>query len=478
MRVGVVKKREEREGGSWTRRSGKAPKVMTELPVANCQLGWRHVMTIRWRSRGDNLVPVPIRKAEKIGNFQGNRKIISNLHEKSVYPRTHPSAMASTENAPARGRNLSSLLENLNSCLATAGSSLPVSHKDASSDVSIEPPQDGISLLDAKSEILLSYLHNLVFLIIFQLRQSSSKENVDNADNSLSEDAVKKLIELRVFLDRGVRPLEGRLKYQVDKVIKAAEDAERTERPVKSSKSKVAKKAKGSDSEEGSSDEESGSDNSGEDSEEEDLDEMAFRPNIGAFAKSKAEVPQSQAKSTKSTREVPSDGIYRPPKIMPTALPRTETERREREDRRPKRSNVIDEFVSAEMSSAPMAEPSIGSTIIDGGRTTKSKRDRERENERTTYEESNFIRLPKETKKELAKRRGGQRDSTFGGDEWKGLTEGADRIERLTRRSKNGGAVLDKSRKRKANDGPRSEGAGVGDMFDKRRKKIDTWKKR
>ncbi|KAJ5083065.1 hypothetical protein N7532_012108 [Penicillium argentinense] len=384
--------------------------------------------------------------------------------------------MASTETAPARTQNLSTLLENLNTCLGGAASSLPTPRKDAPSDVSIEPPQDGISLLDTKSEILLSYLHNLVFLIIFQLRQTSSKKSTETADKSLGDEAVKKLVELRVFLDRGVRPLEGRLKYQVDKVIKAAEDAERTERPVKSSKSKKATKTDGSDSEEASSDEaDSGSDDDSDAEDEEDLDEMAFRPNVGAFAKAKAEPKQLQSKSTKDARDTPNDGIYRPPRIMPTALPTTESERREREDRRPRRSNVIDEFVSAEMSSAPMAEPSIGSTIIDGGRKTKSKRDRDRENERTTYEETNFVRLPKETKKEIAKRGGGRRDTTFGGDEWRGLTEGADRIERLTRRAKSGGAALEKSRKRKANE--RSDGAGMGEMFDKRRKKIDTWKR-
>ena len=304
-------------------------------------------------------------------NFPSGKKF--DLQDSFLYP-----LMASTESALARSGTLSALLENLNSCLSTAGSSLPVSHKDAPSDVSIEPPQDGISLLDAKSEILLSYLHNLVFLIIFQLRQASSDKKTDAGDNPLSEEVVKKLVELRVFLDRGVRPLEGRLKYQVDKVIKAAEDSERTERPAKPSKSKQAKKAEGSGSEDESSE---ASDSDGSDEDEEDLDEMAFRPNIGAFAKSKPEVQQQQAKTAKSAKDTPSDGIYRPPKIMPTALPSTETERRQRQDRRPQRSNVIDEFVSAEMSSAPMAEPSIGSTIIDGGRQIKSKRDREREQE-------------------------------------------------------------------------------------------------
>jgi U3 small nucleolar ribonucleoprotein protein LCP5 len=284
---------------------------------------------------------------------------------------------------------------------------------------------------------------------------------------------VNKLVELRVFLDRGVRPLEGRLKYQIDKVIKAAEDSERTERPTKSKKSKKVRETAKSGSDEESEDDDEASDSEDED-EEEDMDEMAYRPNVAALAKGKVEQKQPQAKA-KAPREEPSDGIYRPPKIMPTALPTTE--RRERQDRRPRRSNVIDEFVSAEMSAAPMAEPSIGSTIIAGGRQTKSKKDREHEAERTRYEETNFVRLPKETKNELAKRGGGRRDATYGGDEWKGLTEGADRIERLTRRSKNSGSVLERSRKRKNEDGQRSDGVAVGDIFDKRRKKIDSWKR-
>jgi U3 small nucleolar ribonucleoprotein protein LCP5 len=222
----------------------------------------------------------------------------------------------------------------------------------------------------------------------------------------------------------------------------------------------------------GSEDDDEASD-SEEEEDEEDMDEMAYRPNVAALAKGKMEQKLPQAKA--AARQEPSDGIYRPPKIMPTSLPTTE--RRERQDRRPRRSNVIDEFVNAEMSAAPMAEPSIGSTIIDGGRQTKSKKDREHEAERTRYEETNFVRLPKETKKDLAKRGVGRRDGTYGGDEWKGLNEGADHIERLTRRSKNSGSALEKSRKRKNEDGQRSDGVAVGDIFDKRRKKIDTWKR-
>lgn len=92
------------------------------------------------------------------------------------------SAMVS-ETAPPHAQSLSTLLGNLTSCLTSAASSLPAPRKEAPSDVSIEPPQDGISLLDTKSEILLSYLHNLVFLIIFQLRNASSKQNSKDSED-------------------------------------------------------------------------------------------------------------------------------------------------------------------------------------------------------------------------------------------------------------------------------------------------------
>ncbi|RAK89585.1 U3 small nucleolar ribonucleo protein LCP5 [Aspergillus costaricaensis CBS 115574] len=387
-------------------------------------------------------------------------------------------AAAVSQSEPSGSQNISALLETLTTCLNSTGSSLPKTKRDAPSDVSIEPPQDGISLLDTKSDLLLSYMQNLVFLVIFQLRGLKSSTDKDAEKNdSLPDDIVKKLVELRVYLDRGVRPLEGRLKYQVDKVIKAAEDAERAERgataPKKSKKAKKSARDEESGSDEGSSDSEGDSEEDEEDEdEEEDIDEMAFRPNVSAFSKK----VEPEAKQDKAAARATSDGIYRPPRIMPTALPTTET--RERRERPQRRSNVIDEFVSAEMSSAPMAEPSIGSTIVRGGRQTKSKKDREREAERTRYEETNFVRLAKESKKDRAKRlRAEGPRGTFGGEEWRGLTEGADRITKLTRRAQGSGSALDRSRKRKNEDGQRDDGMGVGQIFEKRRKKVDSWKR-
>ncbi|CRG91574.1 hypothetical protein PISL3812_08624 [Talaromyces islandicus] len=380
----------------------------------------------------------------------------------------------------AKVADLSSVLETLTTCLTSASTSLPSSGEN--DGPSIVPPTDGISLLDVKSEILLSYMQNLVFLILDQLHRVRKRDQ----GKVSSEEIVKKLIELRVYLDRGVRPLEGRLKYQIDKVVKAADDAERTSRPQ--SKSAVKKRGKSADvdtseEEESSEGSESDGSQSDDDEEEEEIDEMAYRPNISAFSKSIQKPERDSKAQAKDKKEQPSDGIYRPPRIKPTALPTTESRERNRDrDRRSKKSSVIDEFVSTEMSSAPMAEPSIGSTIQRGGRQVMSKQDRERETERRTYEESNFVRLPKESKKERSKRqaREGPRAGGFGGEEFRLLGEGADRIGRLTKRAAGSSrdGALEKSRKRRfTEDGPRGDGAAMGQSFDKRRKKVEGWKK-
>ncbi|PGG96003.1 hypothetical protein AJ79_09770 [Helicocarpus griseus UAMH5409] len=388
--------------------------------------------------------------------------------------------------------SLSSSLETLTSTLSSALSSLPSSqpHDVAEGNASILPPPDGISLLDTKNEIFLSYLQNLVFVILLQLRHLSANasEKRDGAKSdeasSLRSSAVKKLTELRVYLERGVRPLEGRLKYQVDKVLKAAEDAERNQQEAASKGKKPSKERNeaGDDDDDGSesgSEDGSGSESNGsEDSEaeDEDIDELAYRPNLSAFSRGTQEPPKSKATSKKDT----GDGIYRPPKIKPTALPTTTADsREEKRGRRTPKSAVIDEFVSAEMSSAPTAQPSIGTTIRDGGRSVRSERDRAKELEKRAYEEGNFVRLPKETKKERTKR-GGNRPGGYGGEDWRSLGEGADRIERLTRRGRGGGttSILEKSRKRRATeDGPRGSGMNIGDTFEKRRKKISGWKR-
>ena len=88
------------------------------------------------------------------------------------------------------------------------------------------PPENGISLLDAKNEIFLSYLQALALRNLNVIRTLKEGRNWQDL-KSVSDEITSKLVEHRVYLERGVRPLEQKIKYQIDKVVKAADDEER-----------------------------------------------------------------------------------------------------------------------------------------------------------------------------------------------------------------------------------------------------------
>ncbi|KAF3767197.1 hypothetical protein M406DRAFT_288155 [Cryphonectria parasitica EP155] len=336
---------------------------------------------------------------------------------------------------------------------------------------SVESPKDGISLLDVKNELLLAYLQNLVFLILVKLRKGKLHDAADSDNRSSIDDGVvKKLVELRLYLEKGVRPLEDKLRYQIEKVLRAADDAARNEKAAQAA----------ADSDHGSKSG-TGSDEDSDEDDEDDKDDgesgpnvadLAFRPSMSAVSRSTI---QAAAKSKKD-----ANGIYRPPKVAPTAMPTTE--RRETRERGPIKSATMDEFVADEMSSAPLAQPSIGTNIVQFGRRMKTASERKEEDERRDYEERNFVRLPLANKKDRAKaaavesRRGRM---NYGGEEFRDLSMGVDRINRLTKKKDGGSgtrALLEKSRKRgpETVDGPRGSGDNMGDRYQKRLKVLDS----
>jgi U3 small nucleolar ribonucleoprotein protein LCP5 len=352
--------------------------------------------------------------------------------------------------------------------LETLTQSLSAASQTAEKIPSLFPPQDGISLLDTKNELFLSYLQNLVFLILLKVRNRNVSSYSEDAE-ALDTLVVKKLVELTTYIERGVLNLEGKLKYQIDKVLRAAQDAENAAKiNAKSNASRGIRKVNGED-QSADEDEESESDEESADGgvalKASEIDDLQYRPNPLALQR------PFFAGADPIIKE-PEDGLYKPPRITATAMPTTE--RREKEAGKPNKSATLDEFISSELSMAPLAEPSIGSGIIEGGRRSKSEKERKEEKERREYEERNYVRLPKETKKDRAKK-GGRKDAGYGGEEWRGLGEGIDRIERLTKRK--GGesrSVLEKSRKRSTEDGPRGDGgAEVGQSFQKRLKTLN-----
>ncbi|TPX71023.1 hydroxyisourate hydrolase [Chytriomyces confervae] len=77
------------------------------------------------------------------------------------------------------------------------------------------PTSKGVSLLEIKLHGLLSYLTNLSFFILLKLHGQSTSD---------LHPSVERLIEMRVILEK-IKPMEVKLKYQIDKVLKAANDA-------------------------------------------------------------------------------------------------------------------------------------------------------------------------------------------------------------------------------------------------------------
>ena len=362
--------------------------------------------------------------------------------------------------------------------LASLQQSLASSTEVAPKLEAIERPKDGISLLDVKNELLLSYLQNLVFLILLKLRNAASQSEEDEADNEGLDEAVRaKLVELRLYLEKGARPLEEKLRFSIERFLRVAEDAQR-ENELKGKEKSKGKRRSGSNS---------GSDDEEEDSSDEDDDAVSVEEETQHKRAAMSAAPNfsrmmDDVTARPSAREDGATGVYRPPKrdrhVMET------TQRREKADRRPQRSHTMEEFINSELSAAPLSEPSIGTTIVQGGRKTKTTEERKEEDERRDYEESNFVRLPKETKKDRAKKAqqaGRNARMMFGGEAWHDLGEGVDRIDRLTKRkgaaSGSVRAMLDKSRKRgmDTTDGPRGSGhaAEMGERYRKRVKVLE-----
>lgn len=261
--------------------------------------------------------------------------------------------------------------------------------------LNVDKPE-GVSLLELKNDSLLGYLHNVVLVILAHVerigKDNSLKEIEDNRRKAIEGSIVQ-----RVCLEKGVKPLEKKLNYQLDKIVRtyAKMEAEQAHRE----KETEATHEQGSESE--NQEEESAS------LEEEDA--LSYRPDAKAFLK------QSNGKMPASASALASTDKYRPPKI--TAMAPQLEETREKRPRNRKLQSM-EEYIQ-EASDAPHMESSIGSTIEGQGRYgVKTNRDREKEKEIENYEEENFTRLPASVLKKSSKKRQQHNKDIFAGEDW------------------------------------------------------------
>lgn len=324
----------------------------------------------------------------------------------------------------AEAMSLSDLLSTLTESLDSALSSIPNAE-------TLTPPPNGISLLDIKNGLLLSYLQNLVFLVILKLRDQSSPQNHAAADGGSDEDVVKQLVSLRVYLERGVRPLESRLKYQVDELLLAANGAEPHSGLAENGIS-IVKPEPTSRSESNRSSTPASRIPSPPAPATTRIAELSHRPNPSALIRPAARAASPTLRST---------SVYRPPQVNPTLPPTSK-----KPQRKSRTSHALDEYVREELDDMPIAQPSIGAGSGLRGRAA------EKEAERRNYEEQRLLRLPEEGKK--GKRR---RDIGEGfGEYW--ISGGAGELDDLVK----GG-----EKRRKIQGGERN----VGEAWERRVKR-------
>lgn len=249
---------------------------------------------------------------------------------------------------------------------------------------------EGVSLLALKNNALLSYINSLALITLSQISRLES----DTVASS-RESAIKQSIIQRVTLEKGIKPLEKKLNYQLDKMVRSYN---RMLTDDKSLETKIQQKAENSDSD-NSSDSDS------------DDEETNYKPDATALA----QLTNNGKKSSSDT----SKEKYKPPRVTAMAPPRSNKDPDQKEKtQRQQKLQSMEEYLR-EQSDVPSVETSIGSTIVDHGRGgVKTQHDRSKEKRIQDYEESNFIRLPNSQTKKTFQQRQRDMKNHFGGEDW------------------------------------------------------------
>ncbi|XP_053119626.1 neuroguidin [Hemicordylus capensis] len=215
------------------------------------------------------------------------------------------------------------------------------------------PTEKGLSFLEVKDQLLLQYLQDLSHLI---LEKTSGRSLADHP-------ALLRLVETRTVLEK-MRPIDQKLKYQVDKLVKTAMTGALGEN-----------------------------------------DPLRFKPNphnlMSKLSDSEEEEDSEAADAKNSGKETSKGGSrkYVPPRLVPVHYDETEAEREkkmlEQAKRRALSSSIIREL-KEQYSEAPEE--------VREGRYPHATRQNREDEHRTNYEESMMVRL-NVTRKEKARRR-------------------------------------------------------------------------
>jgi U3 small nucleolar ribonucleoprotein protein LCP5 len=290
---------------------------------------------------------------------------------------------------------------------------LPVLVQDLLDKTSQELPE-GVSLLDLKNNAMLSYLNNVLLVVLARVEAAKTNKNVAKI-NEGKDEAIKRSIVQRVVMERGIKNLEKKLQYQLEKMIRNYSKMDN-----ESSEQAAAKKLQSSGQREEDGEEDQVSE---EDNEEDSEDELNYKPDTSALMKSVKAASSSRAKASgsgsgKDSGSSATTEKYKPPKIAAALPPQQLRDSSGRPARNGKKLQAMEEYL-AETGEAPMSEQSIGSNILNGGRGgVQTAHERRKEQEIKSFEESNFTRLNTNLSKTDKRNKRRQDQETFFGEDW------------------------------------------------------------
>ncbi|TFK86246.1 hypothetical protein K466DRAFT_550694 [Polyporus arcularius HHB13444] len=238
--------------------------------------------------------------------------------------------------------------------------------------------REGISLLSLKHHMMLSYLQSLSLLTARRaIGHSLSERSPPQAPFSAKDrpprgsgagDRVDAAVEARVVMEK-VKVLEGRMKYQIDKLVRIAEEGDSANKNIAN-------------------------------------DPLAFRPNPQALMDQGSEDEDEEGGAVDRDDR---DGVYRPPKLAPVPYVEPSKSRDKDRSRRAPVPSALANLAHLDPSKPYVESTSgLGSTpAVSSARARELKR-------MVEFEEENFTRLVMK-KKETRRRALDEADVALGG---------------------------------------------------------------
>ncbi|XP_078365718.1 neuroguidin-A-like isoform X2 [Oculina patagonica] len=207
----------------------------------------------------------------------------------------------------------------------------------------------GVSFLELKFHLLLSYVIDLTYYLLTKTDGQSWQE----------DPAVERLVEVRTVLEK-LRPIDQKMKYQIDKMIKAA-----TTGMISGA----------------------------------EIDPLRFKPNPDNMV---TKLDDEEFES--SDEDAPKKSkVYVPPKVA--AVPYDEDDdkktRKERDEERARKRVLTSSLLHDLRDEYGDAPQEIRDETVS---RWKKQKEKEEEEERTRYEEENLLRLPAKKKKKISER--------------------------------------------------------------------------